>query len=134
MSALRVEVLTIEGTVLARDAVAVSLPTVLGEISILKDHEPLVSVLRAGVIRVRDQQRSEVVVCAGGFVEVHKNCVVILAYDAQPAAAINREAAQNDLVHARQILAKAGHSALARSDAQRLADYAQARLAYQESR
>ena len=80
MATLQVEVISVERVALSEDEVqVVRVPTLLGEISILPHHEPLVSILVPGVIEVRLRDRSVHLECGAGFVEVSNNAVAILA-------------------------------------------------------
>lgn len=70
----------------------VSLPTLEGEITILPNHLPLVSVLVPGEVRlVRDGEESLMAV-SGGFIEVRpKSRVVVLADTAERAEELDLE-------------------------------------------
>jgi F-type H+-transporting ATPase subunit epsilon len=64
----------------------VTLPTIDGEITVLPDHSPLISFLRPGVIVLRKRSGGrDVAFVSGGFVEVLKNRIVVLADAAERA-------------------------------------------------
>jgi len=67
-------------------------PTTSGEITILPDHIPLVSVLQPGVIEVkRADNVVEIMSVFGGFIEVLKDKIVILADTAERAEELDEE-------------------------------------------
>ena len=54
-------------------------PTVEGEIGLLANHEPVLSVLRPGVVRVHGEQGDTNVDISGGFVSFDHNVITIVA-------------------------------------------------------
>jgi F-type H+-transporting ATPase subunit epsilon len=88
------EIVTPEKTVLAEKAKRVTLPTREGEISILPHHIPLVSIIKAGVIEIENGKGEiEVMSISGGFIEVLKDKVVVLADTAERALEIDESRA-----------------------------------------
>jgi len=83
---IKFEIVTPERVVLRAEVLQISVPTTTGEITVLPDHIPLVSILQPGVIEVKrlDNVR-EVMSVSGGFIEVMKDKVVILADTAERA-------------------------------------------------
>jgi F-type H+-transporting ATPase subunit epsilon len=89
---IKFEIVTPERVVLKREVFQVTVPTTTGEITILPDHIPLVSVLQPGVIEVkRTDGISEIMSVSGGFIEVLADKVVILADTAERAEEIDEE-------------------------------------------
>ena len=71
----------------------VSVPTRQGEIAVLPGHIPLVASLQPGVIHVRKSGGGEdIMSVSGGFIEVLKDKVVILADTAERAEELNETA------------------------------------------
>ena len=70
---LKLKIVTPERLVLEEMVEQVSLPTTLGEITVLPDHIPLVTGLKAGDIVARSEGEEIPMAVAGGFVEVKKN-------------------------------------------------------------
>lgn len=60
----------------------VSVPTALGEITILPHHIPLVAEVVPGELRLRQNGQDEFFAVAGGFVEVRQGNEVVLLADA----------------------------------------------------
>lgn len=87
---IKFEIATPERVVLREEVQQVTVPTRSGEITILPNHIPLVSVLNPGVIEVVKKDGSrEVMSVSGGFIEVLKDKVIILADSAERAEEID---------------------------------------------
>ena len=77
---IKFEIVTPERVVLKQDIVSITAPTQSGEITILPDHIPLVSILKPGVVEVKlADGETEIIAVSGGFIEVLKEKIVILA-------------------------------------------------------
>ena len=87
---IKFEIVTPERTVLKEDIVQVSVPTKEGEITVLPGHIPLIASLNPGVIEIvkKDDTRN-IMSVSGGFIEVSKDKVVILADTAERAEEID---------------------------------------------
>ncbi|MDP3043306.1 MAG: ATP synthase F1 subunit epsilon [bacterium] len=84
------EIVTPERVVLKEEVAQVTVPTKQGEITILPNHIPLVASLMPGVIEVvKGDGIREVMSVSGGFIEVLKDKVVILADTAERAEEID---------------------------------------------
>lgn len=98
---IKFEVVTPERVVLKENIRQVTVPTRSGEITVLPNHMPLVSVLKPGVIELeKENGETEVMSVSGGFIEVLKNKVVILADTAERAQEL-------DLIRAEEARARA---------------------------
>lgn len=83
---IKFEIVTPEHVVLKQEALQITVPTKSGEITILPDHIPLISILKSGVIEVkRVDNVVEIMSVSGGFIEVLKDKIVILADTAERA-------------------------------------------------
>jgi F-type H+-transporting ATPase subunit epsilon len=83
---IKFEIVTPERVVLSQEILQITVPTTSGEITVLPGHIPLVSVLRPGVIEVkRADGIVEIMAVSGGFLEVMKDKIVILADTAERA-------------------------------------------------
>lgn len=95
MSATRFCAVTPEGVMTEVAATSVTIPTVDGEITVLPNHIPLVSVLRPGVITVRENDDTEEhLAVSGGFVQVTADEVNVLADTAERADDIDTTRAE----------------------------------------
>lgn len=106
------QLVSISGKKFDDDVYEVILPTLDGEIGVLQDHMPLVSVATVGAIAVRknpkdaDSQR-EYFATNGGVVEVSGNNLRVLVDEADHADEINEAEAQKALDQARKMKAEA---------------------------
>jgi F-type H+-transporting ATPase subunit epsilon len=93
---IKFEIVTPEKVVLEEDVLEISVPTKEGEITVLPDHIPLVAGLMPGVIEITEKEngKKKIVSVSGGFIEVLKNKVVILADTAERAEEINIDRAE----------------------------------------
>lgn len=83
---IKFEIVTPEKVVLKEEIIQVSVPTKMGEITVLPDHIPLVATLKPGIVEiVKKGGDVDVMSMSGGFVEVLKDKVVILADNAERA-------------------------------------------------
>jgi F-type H+-transporting ATPase subunit epsilon len=86
---LHVTIVTALQTVFDGEAEAVNAPGSEGRLGILPHHAPLLSLLDVGELRVREHGEEESIFVAGGFLEVNRNVVTILADDAERAEEID---------------------------------------------
>ncbi|SRR6056297_820409 len=115
---IKFEIVTLEKVVLKRNISRVTVPTKEGEITVLPKHEPLVSILAPGVLELKDENnQKEIVSVSGGFIEVLRNKVVILADTAERAEEIDVERAEEARKKAEETI-----SQTKREDTERFAD------------
>jgi F-type H+-transporting ATPase subunit epsilon len=95
MPNLRFKIATLEKVVYEDEIFQASIPTTSGEITILPSHIPLVSVLQAGELKIKDKEGEHVFALAGGFLEVRgDNELIILADNAERALDIDLDRAE----------------------------------------
>lgn len=89
---IKFEIVTPEKLVLARDIIQVTLMTTSGEITVLADHIPLVTVLKPGVVELKlADEEIEVMSVSGGFMEVMRDKIVVLADTAERASELDEQ-------------------------------------------
>lgn len=89
---IKFEIVTPEKMVLSREVLQVTVPTQSGEITILPEHIPLISILKPGVLEIKTlDKKIEVIAVSGGFIEVLRDKVVILADTAERAEELDEE-------------------------------------------
>ncbi len=77
---MKLEIITPEKTLYEGEVSLVQLPGIDGSFEILNNHAPLISVLREGKIKVRDEhEKLQYFEIKGGVIEVLKNKVLVLA-------------------------------------------------------
>jgi F-type H+-transporting ATPase subunit epsilon len=106
------QLVSISGKKFDDDVYEVILPTLDGEIGILKDHMPLVSVATTGAITIRRQPKDsdanrEYFATNGGVIEIDHNTVRVLVDEADHADSINEAEAQKALDRAQKMKAEA---------------------------
>ncbi|WP_274571939.1 F0F1 ATP synthase subunit epsilon [Neisseria leonii] len=81
MSVMQVEVVSNEQNIYSGEASFVVVPTVQGELGIYPRHEPVMSLVRPGVLRLQVPGQSEEVLVAvsGGLLEVQPDKLTVLA-------------------------------------------------------
>jgi len=95
---LQVKVITPEKVIWSDTSDQVVLPAITGDLGILKDHAPLVTVLDAGVVRKRNAEKWAPLIIFGGFAEVENNQVTILGNGAEEiSSSLTKEEAQKML-------------------------------------
>ena len=75
---MRVEIITPRKIEFQGEADCAVLPTLLGEIAVLSQHAPLVSVLKAGRIKIRNKGKEDSFQTDGGVAEISEDSVIIL--------------------------------------------------------
>jgi F-type H+-transporting ATPase subunit epsilon len=103
-----VELITPEGIVFSGDAERVVVPGAAGELGILANHAPLISLLEPGETRVTDAEGTvRRYATDDGFVQVRKNQTLVLVGEAVDAESIDASDANRRLEEARAALERA---------------------------
>jgi|ERR1700741_1587424 len=129
---IRFQLVALSGTKFDDDVYEVTLPTLDGEIGVLQDHMPLVSVASTGVIAVRrdardsDAQR-DFFVTYGGVIEVSDNKLRVLVDEADHADDINEAEAEAAIERAKKLVSEAKDQ-VSLEHAQQLVDRSAVRL------
>jgi len=106
------QLVALSGTKFDDDVYEVVLPTLDGEIGVLQDHMPLVSVATSGAIAVRRNPRDadrdrEYFAISGGAIDVSNNALRVLVDEADHADDINEAEAEAAMERAKQLKAEA---------------------------
>ncbi len=105
---LKFKIATPEKVVYEDEIRQVSIPTMSGEITVLPNHIPLVSVIKAGELKIVDKDGEHPIAIAGGFLEIKgNNEIVILVDHAERAGDIDVEAAEKARARAEDEMEKA---------------------------
>ena len=107
---IHLQLITLSGVKFDKDVYEVLLPTLEGQIGVMQDHMPLVSVATNGVISVRPTEHDldvamEHFAVSGGVVEVANNNIRVLVDEADHADTINE--AEAIAAHERALKLKA---------------------------
>lgn len=104
-NAIKFEIVTPECVVFKEEIMQISVPTKEGEITVLPKHIPLVASLMPGVIEIKRINGSlKIISTSGGFIEVLKDKVVILADTAEMAEEIDIDRADEARKRAENII------------------------------
>lgn len=129
---IRFQLVALTGTKYDDDVYEVVLPTLDGEIGVLQDHMPLVSVATIGVIAVRknaqdSDQAREFFAISGGVLEVSGNKLRVLVDEADHEADISQ--AEAEAAHERALKLKSeAKDEVSLEHAQQLVDRSAVRL------
>ena len=100
-------VVTPERTVEERLVRGITLQTPDGELTILPGHQPLVSILKPGMVTVRDESGTSFLASSTGFVEVRADgSVVLLADSAERADELDEQVIARAEAEARRLLSE----------------------------
>ena len=88
MATMRIDVVSADESIYSGDAEFVVLPGVMGELGIYPRHAPLITQIRAGVVRIKvpGKTEEEMVYVQGGFLEVQPDHINVLSDTAIRAA------------------------------------------------
>ncbi len=79
MKLLNLTIARVDGPVFSGDVVSVALPATAGNMELFANHEPLISPLRAGEIRIKKADGEvETVTITSGTLEVSQNHATVL--------------------------------------------------------
>tara|TARA_X000000950_G_scaffold277154_1_gene366137 strand:- start:1587 stop:1976 length:390 start_codon:yes stop_codon:yes gene_type:complete len=92
-----VEIITPDQSILNSEASEVTIPSYEGEMGILKDHIPLITFLRPGLISIKNQDEKKFYV-EEGTVEFSNNSLLILTENAENLGNFEKQAI-NDLLN-----------------------------------
>lgn len=105
MKEIKLKIVTPEKILFEEKVSQISISTVMGEITILPNHIPLVSQLTSGEIIIKtDKGEEDLMAVSGGLVEVLPDQVVILADTAERAEDIDEERAEAARRKAEEVL------------------------------
>ena len=79
MATFRLEIVTAEKMIFSDDVSAVIAWGVEGQLGILPNHAPLMTMLQPGDLMIRKDKEEEYLAISGGFLEVRPDKVIILA-------------------------------------------------------
>lgn len=110
---LRLEIVTAERSVLAEDNIdMIVAPSVDGEVGILPNHAPLLTVLQIGELRVKRGSDEQSIIISGGFLEVLNDKVTVLADVAERSEEVDVAAAEEARARAQEAIAGKGEGDL----------------------
>ena len=98
------EIVTAEGVVYSDEVDVVVAPGIEGQLAILPNHAPLMTMLQPGELMVRKDGEEQSIFVSGGFLEVQGNKVTVLADTAERAEEIDTARAEEARLRAEQMI------------------------------
>ena len=89
MAKLKLDIVTAERSVYSDEVDVVIAPGIMGQLGILPNHAPLMTMLEPGELCLRKNGVETLIAISGGFLEVLHNRVVVLADTAERAEEID---------------------------------------------
>jgi len=122
MAGFTFELVSPEKLLFSGDVEEVVIPGTEGDFAVLKDHAPVISALRPGVLSFKDAKgEKQVLFVRGGFADMSANGLIVLAEQAVPLADMNDERFAHEVKLASEDLAAAQSEDNRRLAAERLA-------------
>jgi len=103
---IKFKITTPERVVYEDEVDQVTLPTKMGEITVLPNHLPLVSSLNPGEILIKKGSQAVPLAVSGGFIEFSENKLVVLADTAERVEEIDEARAEAGRLKAKELLEK----------------------------
>ncbi|PIY96977.1 MAG: ATP synthase F1 subunit epsilon [Candidatus Kerfeldbacteria bacterium CG_4_10_14_0_8_um_filter_42_10] len=108
---MKFKIVTPEKVVYENEIDQITLTTKMGEVTILPNHIPLVSSLKAGEILIKKDGQEIPLAVSGGFAELANNNLVILADTAERVEEIDEAQAEEARKRAEEFLKRRGQVA-----------------------
>jgi F-type H+-transporting ATPase subunit epsilon len=103
---VNLEIVSPERLLLSRPVDMVVIPASEGDMGVLEGHQPMIVMLRGGVIALYEGERiTDQMFVAGGFAEVTPERCTVLANEVMPVADLNRAEGERRLAEADAALA-----------------------------
>ena len=102
------EIVSPEKLLVSQSVDMVVIPGAEGDIGVLQDHSPMITLLRGGEVLLYDGERvSARYFVTGGFAEITEERVTVLADTAEPSSTLDRAMGERQLTEAMRVLAEA---------------------------
>jgi F-type H+-transporting ATPase subunit epsilon len=121
MAKLRLEIVTAEREVYSDEVDVVVAPGIEGELGILPRHAPLITALQPGMLQVKKDGQESLMAVTGGFLQVYRDRVLILADAAERADEIEEDRAEEARRRAEAALREGVRGDAIQAEAARLA-------------
>lgn len=107
MDKIKFKIVTPEKIAYDGEGDSISIPTNEGEITVLPNHIPIISILDAGEVVVRNGGNEESLAVTGGFIEIGENEIVLLADASDRAEDLSEEKIEEAIKQAKETMEKA---------------------------
>ena len=103
-SKINLQIITPEKIAYKDKADQITLPTGDGEITIMANHIPLISTMKHGELIVKNDGKEIPMAVCNGFIEVRKNCIIIMTDIAERVEEIDEQLAKEAKEKAQNLL------------------------------
>ncbi len=100
------KVITPRKIVLDQEIESISVPSAEGELTILKNHASLFSLLIEGIVKIKNEDKIDYLSIGGGYLETNGKDVVILVSKAYGQDEIDKNLTEKAIEDAKKILSK----------------------------
>ena len=132
MAAFHFELVSPEKHLFSGEVESVVAPGADGQFTVLKDHAPVMTTLKPGVVTVSGEGKVEKLFVRGGFADVNAAGFTILAEQAIPLAELDAAKVDADIKNAREDLADAKTDEARQGASEKLAQLQELRAALGE--
>ncbi len=106
MDTLNLKIITPKQVVLDESVISVTIPTFVGEITVLPHHTNLFSLIVEGVIKIKKKESEDFLAVGGGYLETDGNELHILVSRAYGQDAIDQSLIETAVQNAKKILSQ----------------------------
>ena len=121
MAAFNFELVSPEKLLFSGDVESVVVPGTEGDFQVYKDHSPIMSTLKPGILTVEENASKQMrLFVRGGFAEVSASGLTILAEEALPVEDLDGERLAQEIKNAEEDVADATNEAIKRQASEKL--------------
>ena len=106
MASIKLDIVTAERVVFSDDVEIIMAPGIDGELGILPNHSPLMTMLLPGELRLKKSGEEFSLAISGGFLEIRPDRVIVLADTAERAEEIDAARAEEAKLRAQEQLSQ----------------------------
>ena len=101
-----VEIISPDKSILKSEAAEVTIPSYEGQMGILKDHIPLITFLRPGLIIIKENSREKIFFIEDGIVEFSNNSLLILTSTAKNVDSLEKSSIDTIIKNSQEKISK----------------------------
>jgi len=101
-----VEIISPDKSILKSEAVEVTIPSYEGQMGILKDHIPLITFLRPGLIIIKENSGEKIFFIEDGIVEFSNNSLLILTSTAKSLDSLDKNSIDTIIKNSQEKISK----------------------------
>ena len=105
-----VEIISPDKSILKSEATEVTIPSYEGQMGILKDHIPLITFLRPGLITIKENSGEKIFFIEDGTVEFSNNSLLILTSTAKSLDSLEKNSIDTIIKNSQEKISKGGIS------------------------